>query len=168
MRVNASGGPLVTHPRNRKDNPMNDPTAKTTNEWPGIQEPADLLNFRIGAWHDFGYANPPTPTSKAIPPLGERSAEAITAGHGAIEVIDEIVRDLYGLREQLVGELRADEDIRAVRVGAMLAEARAKRDGEQAGRAPQAEGTARLGDSPGLRQLLAYQLGEAEAPEAGV
>jgi hypothetical protein len=29
-------------------------------------------------------------------------------------------------------------------------------------------GTARLDDSPGLRQLLAHQLGDAEAPEAGV
>jgi hypothetical protein len=48
----------------------------------------------------------------------------------------------------------------------MLAEARAEREGE-ADRAPQDEGTARLGDSPGLRRLLALQLGEAEAPEAG-
>jgi hypothetical protein len=147
---------------------MNDPTAKTTAEWPGIEEAAGFLNFRIGAWHDFGYVTPPTPDCKAIPPLGERSAEAIKAGHGAIEVIDEIVRDLYQVREQLLGELRTDEDIRAVRVDAMLAEARATAEAEQADRAPQDEGTARLGDSPGLRQLIAHQLGEAEAPEAGV
>jgi hypothetical protein len=83
-------------------------------------------------------------------------------------VIDEIVRDLYQVREQLLGELRTDEDIRAVRVDAMLAEARATAEAEQADRAPQDEGTARLGDSPGLRQLIAHQLGEAEAPEAGV
>lgn len=147
---------------------MNDSTAKTTADWLGIEDAAGLLNFRIGSWHDFGYANPPAPSCKTIPPLGERSAETIKAGHGAIEVIDEIVRDLHGLREQLVGELRSDEDIRAVRVDAMLAEARAKREAEQADRAPQDEGTARLGDSPGLRQLLAHQLGDAEAPEAGV
>jgi hypothetical protein len=47
------------------------------------------------------------------PPLGERSAEAIKGGHGAMEVIDEIVRDLHRLREQLVDELRADQDVRA-------------------------------------------------------
>jgi hypothetical protein len=123
---------LVTHPRSRKDNPMNDPTAKTTAEWPGIEETAGLLNFRIAAWHDFGYTTPPTPDCKTIPPLGERSAEAVKAGHGAIEVIDEIVRDLYRLREQLVGELRADEDIRAVRVDAMLADYRARREAEAA------------------------------------
>jgi hypothetical protein len=105
---------------------MNDPTAKTTAERPGIQEPADLLNFCIGAWHDFGYANPPTPTSKVIPPLGERSAEGIKAGHGAIEVIDEIVRDLYRLREQLVGEMRADQDARNVGVDRLVDEARTR------------------------------------------
>jgi hypothetical protein len=92
---------------------MSDPAAKTTAEWPGIEETAGLLNLRIAEWHDFGYANPPTPACKAIPPLGERSAEAIKAGHGAIEVIDEIVRDLRRLREQLVGELRADQHARA-------------------------------------------------------
>ena len=101
--------PLVTHPHYRKDNPMNDPTAKTTAERPGIEETAGLLNFRIAAWHDFGYVTPPTPDCKAIPPLGERSAEAIKAGHGAIEVIDEIVRDLYRLRDQLITELRTDK-----------------------------------------------------------
>jgi hypothetical protein len=115
---------------------MNDHTAKTTAEWPGIEEAAGLLNFRIGAWHDFGYVTPPTPDCQGIPPLGERSAEAIKAGHGAIKVIDEIVRDLYGLREQLVGELRADEDIRAVRVDAMLAEGRARREAEAASAGP--------------------------------
>jgi hypothetical protein len=91
---------------------MNDPTAKTTAGWPGIEKTAGLLNLRIAEWHDFGYATPPAPTCKTIPPLGERSAEAIKAGHSAIEVIDEIVRDLHRLREQLAGELRADQDAR--------------------------------------------------------
>jgi hypothetical protein len=92
---------------------VNDPTAKTTAEWPGIEETAGLLNLRIGEWHDFGYATPPALACKTIPPLGERTAEAIKAGHGAIEVIDEIVRDLRRLREQLARELRADQDARA-------------------------------------------------------
>jgi hypothetical protein len=135
-RANAYGGPLVTHPHNRKDNPMNDPTAKTTAEWPGIAEEADFLNFRIGAWHDFGYVTPPTQDCKQIPPLGERSTEAIKAGHGAIEMIDEIVRELYQVREQLADELRADEDIRAARVDAMLAEGHARREAETASAAP--------------------------------
>jgi hypothetical protein len=91
---------------------MNDPTAKTTAEWPGVEEAAGLLNFRVGGWHDFGYANPPAPACKTIPPLGERNAEAIKGGHAAIEVIDEIVRDLYQVREQLISELGTDEDIR--------------------------------------------------------
>lgn len=138
-----------------------------TAEWGGIEDAAGLLYFRIAAWHDFGYATPPEPHCKPIPPLGERSAEAIKAGHGAIEVIDEIIRDLHVLRGQLIIEMRTDEDVRAVRVDATLAEARAKRETEQADRVPRDEGTARLADSPGFRQLLAH-LDEAEAPEARV
>ncbi len=67
--------------------------------------------------------DPPAPTCKTIPPLGERSAEAIKAGYGAIEVIDEIVRDLRRLREQLAGELRADQHARAGAVTRQEAEA---------------------------------------------
>jgi hypothetical protein len=100
-----------------------------TAEWGGIEDAAGLLALRIAEWHDFGYATPPAPDCKLIPPLGERSAEAIRAGHGAIGAIDELIRDLYSLRGQLVSELRADEDARAVRVDAMLAKARARRDG---------------------------------------
>jgi hypothetical protein len=93
----------------------------------GLEELAGLINFRVGAWHDFGYETPPTPESKAIPPLGERSAEAIRAGHEAIEAIDELTGQLYALRSQLVGELRQDEDVRADRVDAMLARQRQER-----------------------------------------
>ena len=93
----------------------------------GLEELAGLINFRVGAWHDFGYETPPAPECKSIPPLGERSAEAIKAGHEAIETIDELTRQLYGLRSQLVGELRQDEDVRAERVDAMLARLRQER-----------------------------------------
>lgn len=105
---------------NQTNNAARDPVSGTA-EWPGIVEAAEFLNFRIGAWHDFGYAVPPAPHCKTIPPLGERSAEAIKAGHGAIEVIDEIIRDLHVLREQLITELRTDEDVRSRRMDAMLA-----------------------------------------------
>jgi len=97
-----------------------------TAEWPGIEDAAGLLALRLAAWHDFGYSTPPAPHCNPIPPLGERSAEAIRAGHGAIEVIDEIIRDLHALRGQLVSELRANEDVLASRVDEMLA---AGRDG---------------------------------------
>jgi hypothetical protein len=93
----------------------------------GIEELAGLINFRVGGWHDFGYETPPTPECKPIPPLGERSAEAIKAAHAAIETIDELTRQLYALRSQLVGELRQDEDVRAGRVDAMLARPRQER-----------------------------------------
>ena len=89
-----------------------------------IEELAGLINFHVGAWHDFGYEQPPTPDCKPVPPLGERSAAAIKAGHEAVEAIDELTRQLYRLREQLVGELRQDEDLRAARVDAMLARRR--------------------------------------------
>lgn len=90
----------------------------------GIEELAGLINFRVGAWHDFGYEVPPAPECKPVPPLGERSPGAVTAGREAIEAIDELTRQLAALRSQLVGELRQDEDVRAARVDAMLAQRR--------------------------------------------
>ena len=93
-----------------------------------LAELADLINLRIGEWHDFGYANPPAPNCKTIPPLGERSAEAIRAGHEAVRDIDNLVRELHKLREALTGELRANEDALNARVDAMLAETRARRE----------------------------------------
>lgn len=88
----------------------------------GLGELADLINFQVSAWQDFGYEVPPMPDCKPVPPLGERSAAAITAGHEAVKAVDKLTRQLYRLREQLVGELRQDEDLRAARVDAMLAE----------------------------------------------
>lgn len=114
----------------------------------GIEELAGLINFRVGAWQDFGYENPPDSKCEdcphgrtahltrapsrpepyycsacgcrqyrgahyaTIPPLGQRSANAIKAGHEAIRDIDQLIARLHRLREQLVGELRQDEDIR--------------------------------------------------------
>lgn len=82
----------------------------------GLDELAGEISGLVGAWHDFGYENPPTPDSKTIPPLGERSAAAITAGHDAIKRIDALSRQLYRLREQLIGELRQDADLREARL----------------------------------------------------
>jgi hypothetical protein len=79
----------------------------------GIEELAGLISFRVGAWHDLGYENPPAPGCATVPPLGERSAEAVRAGHAAVEAIDELTRQLHALRGQLIGELRQDEDLRA-------------------------------------------------------
>jgi len=79
----------------------------------GISELADLIYFQVGAWHDFGYAAPPSPECKAIPPLGERSAGAIRAAREAIDVIDQLTAQLGQLRDQLITEMRQDADIRA-------------------------------------------------------
>ena len=65
------------------------------------------------------------PHYATIPPLGERSAKAIEAGHEAIKDIDRLIAQLFQVRAQLVSELRQDEDIRAVRVDAWLAERQA-------------------------------------------
>lgn len=92
-----------------------------------ISATAGLLAFHIGAWNEFGYANPPTPDCTPIPPLGERSANAITAGHDAIADIDQMLRNLHALRSQLVTELRTNEDELGRRVDATLA---ARRPGE--------------------------------------
>lgn len=45
-----------------------------------LGELAGLINFRIGAWQDFGYAEPPTPEYTAIPPLGKCSARRSRSG----------------------------------------------------------------------------------------
>jgi hypothetical protein len=77
-----------------------------------ITDAAELLTWRVGVWNDLGYASP-EPGQHAIPPLGERSADAIEGAHGAIAVIDQMSRDLHALRAQLVGEIRTDQDARA-------------------------------------------------------
>jgi hypothetical protein len=105
-------------------------TPAGTADWLGIEDAARLLALRIGIWNDSGYPEPlPFEGAHPIPPLGQRSAGNIKAGHGAIEVIDEIVRELHSLRGRLITELRTDEDIRGRRVDAMLDEARVRRDG---------------------------------------
>ena len=77
----------------------------------GLADHAGLINVLIGAWHDFGYAVPPTPDCAAIPPLGQRSTAAVKAGHDAIHAIDDLIGQLHALRSQLVGELRRDEEL---------------------------------------------------------
>ena len=64
----------------------------------GLEELAGLINFRVGAWQDFGYAEPPTPDCATIPPLGQRSAKAIEAGHEAIKDIDQLIAKLHQVR----------------------------------------------------------------------
>jgi hypothetical protein len=81
----------------------------------GLEELAGLIHFRVGAWHDFGYETPPAPECATIPPLGQRSARAIEAGHEAIKDIDQLIARLHQVRALLVSELRQDEDIRMAR-----------------------------------------------------
>lgn len=81
---------------------------------------AEAIVFEVGAWQDFGYENPPAPECATVPPLGERSANAIRSGHAAVADIDQLLAALYQLRAQLIGELRQDEDIRGRRVDAEL------------------------------------------------
>ena len=95
----------------------------------GLEDLAGLISFHIGGWEEFGYEQPPPGTGLAtIPPLGERSANAIRAGHRAVDDIDQLIARLHEVRAQLVSELRQDEDMRAARVDAMLA---GRRDTEQ-------------------------------------
>jgi hypothetical protein len=96
----------------------------------GLTEQAALIYWLVGVWHDLGYKDPPTPECKTIPPLGERPATAIKGGQDAVGAIDDLARQLYRLREQLVGELRQDSDIRGQRIDRMLAESRARRESQ--------------------------------------
>jgi hypothetical protein len=52
----------------------------------------------------------------------------VADGHEAIYFIDELLRELHRVRAGLVGEIRADEDERAVRVNRLLAQCRAERE----------------------------------------
>ena len=78
----------------------------------GLEEEAALIGWYVGVWHDLGYENPPAPGCKAIPPLGERSPAAIEGAHAAIREIGILCGRLGRLREQLEGELLADEAAR--------------------------------------------------------
>lgn len=99
----------------------------------GLADLADLINVRVGAWQDFGYETPPAAECATIPPLGERSANAITNGHLAVKDIDRLIAQLHALRGQLVSELRRDEDLRAVRVDAKIAEWKTEREARKQG-----------------------------------
>ena len=100
----------------------------------GLEELAGLINFRVGAWQDFGYAEPPAPECATIPPLGERSAKAIEAGHEAIKDIDQLIARLHQVRAQLVSELRQDEDVRTARIDELDGGGRHDRPGRDARR----------------------------------
>ena len=77
-----------------------------------LGELAGLIHFRIGAWQDFGYAEPPSPDCATIPPLGQRSARAVKAGYEAVRDIDQLIARLREVRAELAGELHQDSDIR--------------------------------------------------------
>jgi hypothetical protein len=57
----------------------------------------------------------------------------VADGHEAIRLIDAATRELHQVRAALVGEIRADEEERAVRIDRVFAELRARRTGEAAG-----------------------------------
>lgn len=73
---------------------------------------AETINFGIAGWQDFGYEKPPAPDCVPVPPLGQRSAEAVKAGHQAVNDIDRMIARLHEIRTELVSELRQDEDMR--------------------------------------------------------
>lgn len=81
-----------------------------------LGELAALIHFRVGAWEDLGYRNPPSPDCKTVSPLGERSASAVDNGREAVKDIDRLTGQLHAARAELVRQLRQDEDIRAARL----------------------------------------------------
>lgn len=80
-----------------------------------LAEIAEVIQLRVGIWEALGYANPPTPDSATIPPLGERDATAIQGGHDAIEDIDHLISRLHEVRAALVSQLRTNQDIQMSR-----------------------------------------------------
>lgn len=59
----------------------------------------------------------------------------VADGHDAIDAIDHLLREMYGIRAALITEIRVDEDERAVLVDRLLAQCRAEREA-RAGAAP--------------------------------
>jgi hypothetical protein len=83
---------------------------------PGCEDEARLIAVLIGIWNDSGYPEPlPFEGAHPIPPLGQRTAGHIKAGHGAIGAIGALIRDLQVVRARLVTQMRADEGTRAAR-----------------------------------------------------
>lgn len=89
-----------------------------------LEDLTSLIAVRVAAWNHCEYP-------ENVPAAGEHSAEAIKAGHGAVDAIDELIRELHALRGQLVDEMRTDQDATAARVDAMLAEARTRREADR-------------------------------------
>ena len=56
----------------------------------------------------------------------------VGAGHEVIRLIDTATRELYRVRAALVREICADDEERAVRVDRMIAEFKARRQGDRA------------------------------------
>jgi hypothetical protein len=103
--------------------PEDVPARPAIDDWPlaEVEDLAGVIAGRIARWEEYGYLNPPAPHCKTIPPVGERSADAITAGHGAVEAIDELLRHLHGMRGRLVDELRENADAVMARADELLA-----------------------------------------------
>jgi len=99
-----------------------------TGDWhPGpLEDKAGLLGVRVAAWNHMKYP-------EDVPAAGQHDAGAIRAGHGAIDVIDEMIRDLHALRNHMIGELRADQDARMARSAELLR--RIQKDGGPPARA---------------------------------
>lgn len=78
----------------------------------GLAQHAALIQVHVGAWHEYGYEVAPGPGDyKLIPPLGDRSPEAVKGAAYAVEEIDKLIMELHMLREQLCSELRQHQDM---------------------------------------------------------
>jgi len=109
------------------------PTARDLTAAPLVTVPApvvpDALDMTAVERHfDDIYCSLQEWAAKATTP--ERTY--VSAGHEAVKAIDDAVRALNVLRDELIGEIRSDEDERIVRVDAMLAEGRAAREAQAA------------------------------------
>jgi hypothetical protein len=81
--------------------------------------------MRLGrAWRQ-----PPLPSTAGYARQTTELHTYVADGHEVIQLIDAAARELYRIRAALIGELRDDEDERAIRVDRMIAESRARRTG---------------------------------------
>lgn len=78
-----------------------------------------LAGLRLARWHRGGAEDKPGDVY-------------VAAGHDAVGHIDEALKALHAVRAALISELRKDQDERAVRVDAMLADIKERRQADAA------------------------------------
>jgi hypothetical protein len=84
-----------------------------------LEDPVGVLSVALGVWED---------RDDSIP-----QPEVRQAASTAVDTIDALTRELFNLRQRLIGEIRRSDDESMLRTEALLAGIRARREAGQSG-----------------------------------